>query len=86
MEVDFESETFGFLPLMNWMLEAKCFASFTPNNNIYILWTWKREVSLPTAHWLFEAKRFASLTPNNNMYIVGVEANLLDYNLPVFLS
>ena len=44
--VDVEARRFA--SFLHWLLDAKRFASFT-QTAIYILWAWKRDVSLPPA-------------------------------------
>ena len=55
------SETFRFLLPIGCM-EARSFASFT-NTTLYVLWEWKRNISLPVAHWLYGSEKFRFLLP-----------------------
>jgi hypothetical protein len=59
---------------------SEMFRFFYQTQQLYVLWEWKRNISLLVAHWSLEASCFASCTSTQQysmVYIVGMEAKLL---------
>ena len=56
---------------------SEMFRFFYQTQQLYVLWEWKRNISLLVAHWSLEASCFASCTSTQQysmVYIVGMEA------------